>query len=424
LKHIPHPVKIFVVGNPSQDSRIQLFLTAVRHLLKSYTEAFETEGKSFRVTYLDPFRDRKILDTLVERYKLNEENAVVVVYESRFTILSMNDFYTTDTPPKFQGENTLTRAILNLGQDKPKVVYWLTGHGETDPQNVHPQNGASLAFQLLFQNNIQVCSLPYATALPDNVDLVIICGPQTRFLPKEVNEIKHYLGHRNGRVMAFLPPVYEHGLEDLLQDWGIRAEDSLVVDNGPDLLSGGGDLLIRRLKPHPITHLLIQNKLGIVFGFIRPVQPDETAPLDKQKSCTPLLYVSDTGWSKKDYASKNFTFDPDYDRRGPFSIATVAERSVHTDVGIQIPGGCLAVFGCSDWVSNAKLPLLGNRWLFLNTVKWCLDQDEALNIPPKPLEMYAVNASRHEFILLTLNFLLLPMGLFFMGTLIFLARRN
>jgi hypothetical protein len=93
-------------------------------------------------------------------------------------------------------------------------------------------------------------------------------------------------------------------------------------------------------------------------------------------------------------------------------------------VGIQIPGGCLAVFGCSDWVSNAKLPLLGNRWLFLNTVKWCLDQDEALDIPPKPLEMYAVNASRHEFILLTLNFLLLPMGLFFMGALIFLARRN
>ncbi len=425
LKRVDKPLNIFVVlSTYSQNKNVKQFFNNVQYLLKAYQKSFDEENKALRISYVDPFRDRKELEMLMERYKLTEENAVIVVQENRFKVLPMNEFYTTDVPAKFQGESALTLAILNLTQSKPKSIYWITGHGEIDFQNVHPQNGASLALQSLVQNNMQVKALPYAINIPEDADLIIACGPQTSFLPKETRELKHYLQQRNGRFIAFLPPVYEHGLDALLHDWGISADDRLVVDNGKDVLSSDGDLLIRRLKAHPITNLLIQNNLGLVFGFIRPVRPDLTTSLSKQKQCTPLLYASDTSWAKKDYASKDLSFDANYDLRGPFPIAMLAERKISTDIGIQIPGGCLLVFGCSDWITNSKLRLLGNRWLFLNAVKWALEQEESLHIPPKALEEYTLNASQQKFLLLVLNFLILPLSLFFMGTIVFFIRKE
>jgi hypothetical protein len=417
------PLEVYVVASAtSEDRDEQHFFTNVQYLLKSYQLAFERENQSLSVFYVDPFRNRGALDRLVERFKLAEENVVIVAQESRNKVLSMRDFYTKDK--KFQGENILTWAIVSLTQSEAKVIYWLTGHGEVDFQNANAHDGASLAHQCLLQNNVQIRPLPYASDIPDDADLVLTCGPQASFLPKEIRELKNYLRQRNGHFVALIPPAHDHGLDALFHDWGIVVDDRRVVDNGPDVISSDGDLLIRRLTPHPLTQTLIQNNVGIVSGLIRPVRVDLSSPIDKRKQCTPLLHVSDTCWAKQNYTSQDVSFDPDHDLRGTFSIAAVVEQTIHTDIGVQIPGGCLIAFGCNDWMLNGKLRLLGNKWLFLNTVKWCLDREETVNVPPRAIDEYSLNPTRRQFLLTLLNFLTVPIAVLFVGTVVFFVQKE
>jgi hypothetical protein len=417
------PIEIYVVASAtSDDPDVKHFFTNVQYLLKSYQVAFERENQSLAVSYVDPFRNRGTVDRLVERFKLTEENVVVVAMESRNKVLSMREFYTKDR--KFQGENILTLALVGLAQLEPKVIYWLTGHGEVDFQDVNAHDGASLAHQCLLQNNVQIRPLPHANDIPDDAVLVLTCGPQASFLPKEIRELKNYLRQRNGHFLALIPPTHDHGLDSLFYEWGIVVDDRRVFDNGPDLISADGDLLIRRLTPHPITQTLIQNNVGIVSGLIRPVRVDLGSPVDKQKRCIPILHVSDTCWAKKNYNSKEVAFDPDHDLKGTFSIAAVVEQTINTDIGVQIPGGCLVAFGCNDWMLNGKLRLLGNKWLFTNTIKWCLDREETINVPPKSIDEYSLNPTRRQFLLTLLNFLTVPLAVFFVGIVVLLYRKE
>ena len=46
-------------------------------------------------------------------------------------------------------------------------------------------------------------------------------------------------------------------------------------------------------------------------------------------------------------------------------------------------GGRLVVYGDSDFASNARLSLLGNRDLFLNTVQWLVQDEKFITERPR-----------------------------------------
>jgi len=91
--------------------------------------------------------------------------------------------------------------------------------------------------------------------------VLVVAGPKTDFLPAEIDALKAYLT-KGGKLLVMLDPVLKAdqpqptGLQALLKEWGIDADNDLVLD-----VSGMGRLLgtdesvpvAASYPSHPIT---------------------------------------------------------------------------------------------------------------------------------------------------------------------------
>ena len=327
----------------------------------------------------------------------------------------------------FRGEQAITSAILEVTSDKQETIYFLFGHGEMRLEDVDPLRGLSQLETFLKERNFLLGNLDLAVApqVPEDADLVIIPSPQASLLPEEIEKLRRYMTDRNGRILAFIDPGRRHGMEDLLFDWGILADDRTIVESGSDYRAQGGDLIIRRFAQHPITDLLVEYKINALFGASRPVRTDPASLNDPRLQVDQIIGTSESSWAERDYRTETpVTFTESRDLRGPVSIAAASTRSAGSQLGINIPGGRIVVFGNSDFIANTRLQAFGNRTLFFNALNWTLARNSLLNIPSRSIESYQVVLSEKALTRLLRYFCLLPLAAGVLGILIALIRRR
>ncbi|HKK18878.1 MAG TPA: hypothetical protein VJ952_09390, partial [Opitutales bacterium] len=175
----------------------------------------------------------------------------------------------------------------------------------------------------------------------------------------------------------------------------------------------------------PITDLLVEYQITALFGQPRPVRTDPASMNNERIKVNQIVGTSDQSWAERDYRTQDpIVFDEGRDLRGPISIATISTRSAGSDLGINIPGGRLAVFGNSDFISNNLLRAFGNRTLFFNTLNWALSKNNLLNIATRPLESYQIVMSERDLRKILLYFSIMPASVAVFGAFIFLIRRR
>ena len=327
----------------------------------------------------------------------------------------------------FRGEKAITSAIIDVATDDADKVYFVVGHGEMRLDDVDPLRGLSQMESFLRERNYLLATLDLAveSAVPEDADLIVVPSPQASLLPEEVEKLRRYMTERNGRMIVLLDPGRRHGMEDLFYDWGVLADDMTVIDTGSDFRSQSGDLIIRRFAEHPITDLLVEYQITALFGQPRPVRTDPASIGNERIKVSQLVGTSVQSWAERDYRTQDpIVFDESRDLRGPISIASISTRSAGSELGISIPGGRLAVFGNSDFISNNLLRAFGNRTLFFNTMNWALSKNSLLNIATRPLESYQIVMSEKDLNRILLYYSILPISVALFGTFIFIIRRR
>jgi hypothetical protein len=192
-----------------------------------------------------------------------------------------------------------------------------------------------------------------------------------------------------------------------------------------DFRARGGDLIVRRFAPHPITQMLIDYKITALFGLPRPVRTDPAALNVDGLVVEQIIGSSSNSWAERDFRkSTSQKFDANRDLLGPVSIATASSRSAGSEFGINIQGGRLVVFGNGDFIANERLQTYGNQSLFINSVNWALNRTELLSIPTRPLQQYQLIMSEREIKLLLFYFAAIPALAALAGTTIHLIRRR
>jgi ABC-type uncharacterized transport system involved in gliding motility auxiliary subunit len=427
LKKMVSPVDIIVTYTPEANS---VFFNFVQNLLKEYTIQSRLHGEDMvRVEYVNIYQQRRRARELVVRYGIQEENQIVVVSGDRQVEISRTDLFEVEgnEVTAFTGEEAFTSAILAVSNpDQPKI-YFTSGHGERLLADVDPVQGLSELTQFLQEKNysLETLDLQRASAIPEEADLVVMAGPKAGINPREVEKLRIYLSEKNGRLLLLLDPYINHDLEDLLFDWGVLVDDMVLYDPGPDSVSSGGDTVIRRFAEHPVTQFLIDYQLTCLFGTSRPVRPDPGAPWTNDSTSLPSSAPPKPAWAERRYRTENPpAFTDDSDLRGPITIATLAERRVGEALDIFIPGGRLAVFGNSDFIANNRINAFGNRILFLNTIKWAIDETTQLNLTPKTVRTYKLVLSEAELQTVLLYLLSVPLGVGLLGFVVFAIRRR
>ena len=433
LRQLSRPVRIIVTrAEDAADPNL-------RGLLREYVYATEANRDGpIGVDYLDVDLNRREIELL----NIDQANAVVFLCGSNRATLSMDSLYRYENQERraFQGEEAITAAILNVSSAGRKKIYFLVGHAELRPDDVDPARGLSQVRGLLYQRNFDVALLDLSVLprLPEDASLLIAVEPRTAFSAHEEEVLRHFLAAGDGRLILFLAPGYRHGLDRLLYDWGVIADDDVIRDSGPDNLTEDGDLMISYFAPtHPVTQALLHAsfKARLRVGPARSVRPDQRRAAGNGLDCVTLAATSTTAWGEVNSAVRStIAFDPRIDIRplptmdppDRLGIAVAAERAgARNNLPFSVRSGRLVVFGTGDLIDNARIANEGVFDILLGTVNWAVDRDAQLNIPPRPVERFQLSLSPREHDNLRYSLLFaLPAAAALLGLLVYWTRRN
>ena len=433
IQEIDEPLKI-IVTKSADDSSSDLgsYYADVENLVKEYVYQAQKAGKGpIEAEYINVFQQTRRAQELADEFGINQPNLIIFATENKHRIITPDEVYKMEEMEKtaFRGEQIFTSAMLDVCSPRGTNIYFLKGHGELDIADVDPIVGLSQLTEELRQRNFTVKTLDLTTAtskIPEDADLLVLAGPKQPLLAREVNLLKDYLGENAGRLIIMIDWAINNNLGDLFYQWGVLAEDMIVLDDGQFMMNGG-DLLLRKFDPdHPITESMAKNSQSVVVGLSRPIRPDIGAPLDDRLSVKQIVGGSETSWGERFYRDENeLGYKEGVDLKGPVSIAVVSERSISSDLGIDIPGGRLVVFGTSNMITNSRLNVLGNFTLMLNTINWTLDRNNLLSIAPRPIDRLHITLSQEEMKKLRLAlWFLLPGCTAIFGTFIYWLRRS
>ena len=337
-----------------------------------------------------------------------EPNMVAVRCGDRRKTIKAEEMALPDGPDRireFKGEDAISTALQTVLNAKPARILYATGHGErslTDPKD---PNGFQVLKELMDRESLALKEQPVGNdPLEGRWDLVIVGGPQSPWLPDEVEALDRYL-RSGGRVLLMLDPVLGEGnkglsptgLEALAGRWGIAVRDELVLDLkhavGRDAENRPRTEVFRTtafVPGGPITRGM-DAQTPVVFAVARPVEPSP-AGAPPGFTVAPLVRSEPGSWAKRDFRDLvlgPLRPDPRMDRAGPhilgvqLEIVKDGDPTATSDGGLR-PGGRAVVLGDAD-VASSQVLSLGqiNRDLVFNAVYWLLDRKDSMGITAK-----------------------------------------
>ena len=411
LKILNKPLKVFLLSDQKEPKAE--FMPYLKNLVHNINNVLKTNPDRFAFEEVNGLQNPSKLLQLKNQYSIDNDTGILFVLGNRSVLVPFDDFFKDNV---FQGEICLLNAITQLNTES-KTIYWLTRHGELSSQDVHPIKGGSALGKILEKLNFIIKPLDICCPIPEDAKELIILGPQIPFLEQECTELKNYLMQRNGRILLCLNPVYEHGLNNFLQSIKMACDASIVLDAGAELLSNTGDLLIRRYNPNEITQPLIDKNQGLVFGL--------TTPLTSQGNLPASVLSSETSWSKILTTSKEINYNPQIDVKGPHNLCFAYSTFDNKNYNLNLPQGKIVVVGCTDWLDNAHLNMLGNRLFFQSIQQYLVNENF---IPSFKIEQEIAPAKliipQKTFLSLVLYFLILPFIFFILGMITIFVRRK
>jgi hypothetical protein len=286
----------------------------------------------------------------------------------------------------FKGEQVFSSAIQGITADSKPVVYFLEGHGERAIGSFDRGVGYSDIAKEIRRDyvDVQTLVLGEAGSIPDDCATLIVAGPERKLFQPEIDVIRRYL-EESGRMLILLDASVDTGLEPLLEEWGVRVRNDVVIDETRTLT--GRELFISEYGPHSIVRSL--RGLTTVMYLPRSIAPlrsaKETVSEADQPRVISLALTSEDGWAETNIERAPMTFDAAQDEQGPVSLAVAVERGPGKAIDVEIRPTRLVVIGDSDFLVNGA-GSGGNTDLFLNSLNWLLERETLMAISPKPIE--------------------------------------
>jgi ABC-type uncharacterized transport system involved in gliding motility auxiliary subunit len=433
LKNLQNEVRIksfFLEGNYQRNT--------MQYLMDNYT--YHTS--KIKHEFIDPDKN----PGLVKRYEVTEDGTSI--FES-----GDKDSRITST-----SEEDITNAIIKISREKKKTIYFLEGHGEGSIEDLE-DNGFSQAKTELekLAYDVKKLSLALPDTFPNDVDLLIIPGPQKDLFPDEMETIRNFL-HKGGRVFFMIDPQTAPGLRPFLAEFGVKLEDDVIVDTVSRLM--GGDYFMPVVSEYEYHDITSKFRYATFFPFTRSVDIAEEMP--EGISGNVLAKTSQNSWSERQLTEQQVTFDEEKDKAGPIPIAVVAtieykegepeegtaeESQAQLETRTEVeeedpqeeieegeeespeeepkPEGRMAVFGDSEFVSNRYYYTSGNGNFFLNTAAWLTEEADLISIQPKTASPKTIQLTPSQGrMIFFVSLVILPLAVLITGITIWARRRK
>lgn len=386
LGALTNTLNVTVIFDPGE-----ALFTHIVELLRRYEHA----SPHVRIKVIDHTTEPKDAIAFRAAAKLGPNVKDVVIFElnGRHRVVRQGELSEYDTSQllagksqtvkrkSFTGESFFTSAILTLIETRPLNAYYLVGHNEHDPETASTPLGYGKLILLLKGNNMGAALLPLTgtNEVPADCSLLIIAGPLSPLHPNEIEKLNRYL-NRGGRALVLLPAASNHGLEELLGQWGVELRDDVVRDAAGD--RSESHLTLRNFGEHEITRPFGITQNGLILPTARSVNPRPGGQGSDAPQVRVLVSTSEAGEAIADYRP-GARFDPRRDRRGAIPVAVAVERG-----GLKsVEGGStrMVVMGDSYFLDNQVIDHSINRDFAGNAINWLVDRPRLVGIAPQPV---------------------------------------
>ncbi len=388
LKDLKEPIKVTAFFSPADSSQ-----ATFKDLFAEYM--YHTDKLSLEI--VDP--DQK--PAVARQYGITSYGTIVFERGAR-----RQDTFGTD-------EQSITSAILKVSRDEQKGVYFITGHKERDPEGYN-DDGFSAIKSLLEKNNYKVGTLNLAmtSTIPSDAAALVIAGPQAAYAEGERKTLSTYLDG-GGKLMVLLDPAVGADLNGVLEPYGVRFRNDLVVDLYSSFF---GDPLTPLTARYPYS-MITKDMTGLTsfFPYARSIERLGTAP--EGVTIVDLITTSDRSWGETNLAQRQVQQDAD-DTPGPLTLAAQVQKGDTR----------LVLVGDSDFAANSVLNSVrgafGNADLFINAVNWLAEEESLIAIGPKSPDVRTVFLTPAQMrLILYTSALVLPAMVLVIGLVVWWRRR-
>ena len=332
-------------------------------------------------------------------------------------------------------ETDIANAILRVSLGVTQKVCFLDGHREPDPFSMeshdhmegdaghshglgaqyvlHEQHGMAKARNALETLNytVEKLSLSRTGAAEDlaRCSMLVVAGPKIPLLPGEVTTIRKFLA-AGGNALFMLDPFIRTGLEPVLREYGIVADDDIVIDEASHFWADPSSPAVTDYNYHAIA----QDLPLTFFPGARSFSP--TSQRVPGTDVAPLANSSKQSYGQTD--SKRTGSDKAKDLPGPLTIVVAAIRrpaaaddplyrtpgngksattAPKDDAAVPVTGRSrIAVVGDSDFATNSFFHIMGNGKLFLNTVNYLASKENLIGLEPRSNDLPRVNLTNRQ----------------------------
>ena len=219
LDGLKNDVEIIVIKDKeSTDKRIST-------LLAKYADYSD----HIKVTYKDPVLYPSVLTT----YDTEENNIVIKCDATDKTtkvafsdiIVTSTSYYGSTYETSFDGEGQLTKAIDYVSNENNKLIYTISGHGESDL-------GKNIS-ELISKSNFNVKSvnLLVDNGIPDDCDMLICNQPTKDLADDELKLLREYMENGGKMTVVLADTTTETpNFDALMADYGISKENGYIAD--------------------------------------------------------------------------------------------------------------------------------------------------------------------------------------------------
>jgi ABC-type uncharacterized transport system involved in gliding motility auxiliary subunit len=323
-------------------------------------------------------------------------------------------------------EKDLTGAFLKLQSGQKKKIYFLQGHGELDPDDFQPEASIGSVKQLLvdLQHETEKLTLMGKKAIPADAAVLVIAGPKYPLRAEETKAVQEYLKGGGHVLLLVGPSPKSPALNDLLQPWGVKVGNDMVLA----LSESVGSAAIPALAAYE-THDVTRDLRGVLtaYPFARSVTPITPAPAGV--TVTPLMKTSANSW-----AETNLKASPKLDASdtpGPVTlgVAVTKDLSGPAPAGDKAGGKTgkiarLVVIGSAEMASNRFTQSLpGNADLLGVAINWLAEEEALVNIPPKEETPQNITLTDPQRRVISTTVYALPLAAMLLGMAVWWKRR-
>ncbi len=327
-------------------------------------------------------------------------------------------------------EGDLTNAIIKVTRGEKKKIYFTTHHGEKDIVSSE-RTGMNAARLIILEKNYDVAKIALLDSgrVPVDCAVLVIAGPETPFLPHEIEMVKKYL--KLGGALYLLLDTKSPAFSEILSEHGIIAGDDIVIDaSGMGQLFGAGANMpvVMNYEDHAITRDFVEYMTAY---------PDARSltlakPLPQGIEATAFAQTSPNSWAETNSGLSNdekLKFDAGQDTRGPIALAIAAKRSASSNLGNDQSGegardSRLVVFGDADFATNYLFEFQKNGDLFMNALSWLAEEEDLISIrarDPEDRRLSLTGAGSR--VVLLFSVVLLPLASFIAAIAIYVKRK-